>query len=373
MANLSDIRINRALRIKDAKNVVSKIRKTLFNRNDYFKSYGSFYEGEYEQSDRTTVENDNLDKLVNLYEKLRPDWIVNFNDFEKNRKDIKYSAAGIKKDTSLLEVVEGVKENDLDNASVLAMNMYIANKIAHTCGIARDRIVEGIMVQTCGEHISQEDFTVKKASKLIKKYFIAKNKNDISKMRRMKQYLRDFEIENDEIEQLDRLGISELIQMEMDIFAIKDLEMMNLITRLQERDRIQETEIDSDEIDPPMSYGIKEDDKGNRLMVVDLPFFGQFSVHMRDPMTISALSDTEYNKFVYARESVMLTEDISPIAKEDWHNSKGTIEGIKKVAMDRMKGYGKRDKLDEVTRYAHHLTLKSGGSKKELDDIYDGR
>lgn len=51
------------------------------------------------------------------------------------------------------------------------------------------------------------------------------------------------------------------------------------------------------------------------LFVIDLPYFGQLSVHMKLKSSISALSDTPYNSLkVYSTESLLLTPTISDTA-----------------------------------------------------------
>jgi hypothetical protein len=62
------------------------------------------------------------------------------------------------------------------------------------------------------------------------------------------------------------------------------------------------------------------DETGNSL-VIDLPYYGQFAVHIKNKKSISALSDITYDEIrFYEKESVILTDDISESAQKILEN-----------------------------------------------------
>jgi len=151
MTNLSarkiDREIDRSNKIKRAVVLFSEVKKIKFDRNMYRYSYNLDEDKDEVSDKRIANENRNLLLLAKLYEKLNPNWKAEFNAFEEKRTDKKYGLERLNAEETLFDVISGVMENDSDNASVVAMNMYLANKIAHSCSQARDRIVEKIMLE----------------------------------------------------------------------------------------------------------------------------------------------------------------------------------------------------------------------------------
>jgi len=381
MARYSDREIDRNNKIKRALFLFSEVEKIPFNRHMYFDSYGQNEVEDKVSDKRKAMENRNLQFLAKLYEKLNPSWKAEFNSFEEQRKDKKFGLGNLKPDDSLYELISEVMYNDSDNASVVAMNVYLSNKIAHLCSNARDRIVEGYLLGKSGNKKLTEA-QIKETSSKIKKYFIEKARMDNPKLRdkssielmikNIKEELKDVKIEDRDLEKFEKQNFYKLIQMEKELFAIKDFEIVNVITRLKERDRLYNSGIETDE---PMSYGMANDENGEPILVIDLPYFSQFSVHLKkESEAISALSDVSYDKEVYALETVMLTEGISPEIKEDLKKVGKDFSKIKSVARERIRNDRSVTGKNSATSYAHHVLLKSGGSKKELDNfVYNER
>jgi len=70
----------------------------------------------------------------------------------------------------------------------------------------------------------------------------------------------------------------------------------------------------------------------------------------------------------------MLTEGISPEIKEDLKKVGKDFSKIKSVARERIRNDRSVTGKNSATSYAHHVLLKSGGSKKELDNfVYNER
>ena len=347
--------LKREERRKKAENVVNAVKKFSNNSIKKYHWINNFSEN---QNDLEEKEQENFETLIDLYEKINKDWIKEYNEFEEQRKPInkRFGTDKIKRNTQLMDIIGNVGKDENDKASRTAMSMYLANKIAHCCGVARDRLVEYKLFERHGEDSFYLDI-VKDISKDVKLYFYAKQKKDITKMKRLEKRLNTLGgLSNDDLQSLEDMGVPELVKLELEAFNIKTNEMMALVQKLQKRDENQKNGKNSDELDKPMSYGLGKAEDKKDILIIDLPYFGQFSVHMREPATISVLTNNPYGKLVYSIESVMLTKEMSPKAKEDSKKANRTTEGIKKISGD--------------IKYKHYLVLKNGGSKEELDEIY---
>lgn len=107
--------------------------------------------------------------------------------------------------------------------------------------------------------------------------------------------------------------------------------------------------------------------KMDNILVIDLPYYGQFSVHMKNFQSISALRDTPYNGLhVYEKESIMLTDNISNAAKQYLLRKTGnnTWPDLSDIMGD-LKQMRKTN-----PRFAHYIAIKMGATKQELDEMY---
>lgn len=310
-----------------------------------------------------------LECLSQVFEIAHPRWIAEFNSLEEHRTESekKYGMEKINpKNADLYEIISSVVENDDDNTSVLAMNMYLANKIAHAFADTRVVITKKLL--------SDRNIrgNIKEISETLKMYYKAKGKNSF-KEQEQKRRLSKLNIHDDFLLEFEREGIHDLIQAELYTFGVKDHEMMTFINRMKVRSKTQDKE-------EQLSYGRALDSDGKALLVIDLPYFGQFSLHMRDLDTISALNDTEYSKFVYNVKTVMMVDTASLEVEEDLKMARKKSSGIpsskqlEKVARARVeqeKNSSEEYIEIETRKYAHHLILKNGGTKKDLDELYD--
>lgn len=359
-------------RLNKAKRVVKKLRKG--NRElklsfiDISKKVLSTDMDNPNFEDEVTL----LHELSKFYELIEPNWRTSFN--ELNGRKRKYGIEEpIKKDEDVFDLLGGVVDTDTDKASLAAVNMYLANKLAHAYGVARDRIVEDILSK------NNVSGNVKDISNYLKVYYKNRFDKNVKAENKVRDKLLRKGITDDIIEQCTSAGVYSLAVAEMHAFSIKDRSMMMAISRFKNREVSQGIGEDA-----PISFGMKEISENEKLLVVDLPYFGQFSVHMKDPGMISAMSDTIYSKAIYAFESVMLTEKTSTEVSKDIEKMRELIgkegltrvDAIRKVAQARVeaeRNYSSQDIDEEVQKYAHHLLLKSGAGKKALDSLYDER
>jgi len=362
MGKSSDERIDRLNRIRYARGISSRIEDVDFlDKDDYFSGYDSIHSGE----ERKETEDANLENLSDAYQILEPKWKAQFN-YVEGEKNQKFADPQLGKETKMIsDTYSSITMLDNDNASVNAMNMFLANKIAHAMGEARKGLVLQYFVDKNGDFRNPNDKSkFQDAAKKVKWYYEAVRNNKTNKARSLKSDLQGLGVD---LSQLEKLGIKEIVNLEYDAFAIKDLEMGIFITKMQERDMLHDTGRATEDTDPKMSYGKAKDDEGKDVLIVDLPYYGQFSVHMQKKDLITALSQTPYTRDFYGTEKVILTEGRTPVVKVDLARSDNTPKGIQKVARERMQ----EEASNKYTagNYAHHLVVKNGGGKADLDEL----
>lgn len=386
--NRSDRDMDKEIRIKRARGVLNRLRNAkrehqkspfagqsmdsilLDDSMDFFIVREKILATDFD-TPRISDEEVLFHKLTEFYELIEPGWRASFN--ELNARQQRYGIDGVlHANQSVRTLLESVEKSDDDNASLVAINMYLANKLAHAFGMARDRLVEYELEK------NNVRADVKEVSRIMKKYFKDKENGDYRSVERQKRKLCDLGVDDAILSSLEQEGLGEIISEEVRAFALKDAMMMTFINRMHERE--QSSELSDEDL---ISYGKTIDEKEKDILVVDLPFFGQFSVHMQHPDTISSMSNTPYHKFVYSLESVMLTEEHSAEVEEDIDaidilesSGMSEVEAIRTVARKRVqhdRALSAQIRDEEAKKYAHHVTLKSGRSKKTLDDLYDDR
>lgn len=312
--------------------------------------------------------------LMKLYEKAEPAWVSKFNELE-NKKPEKMR---IKLDTSTTmdELIESAEDDELCQT---AMSMYTANKLAHLCENARNVLLEEYfkkkinLLYNSGSDkeaaLLKSSISGKKGfrdvSNMIYSYFDPANQNKPGLLRNLEGYMYNSGIDANDIEAFRKLGIDKLSVKQRNGYYLKDFEMMNLIGKLQARDDVAYGMVVTPKVDE-FGRQLKDrngDPKNDYLMVVDLPYYGQFSVHMKTQQSISALSSTPYSESrVFEKESMILTDQVSEYAKKHELKKGGTI------TIDELKEIKAKD-----PRYAHYLAVKTGSTKDELDEMYFDR
>lgn len=321
------------------------------------------------------TEEERFEALMKLYEKAEPSWVAKFNELE-NKKPAKMRI-NLDSKTTMDELIESAEGDDLCQT---AMAMYTANKLAHLCENARNILLGDYfknkinLLYNSGSDrdarvlskatSSRKDF--RELSNTIYAYFDPANQSKPNLLRKLENQLYSCGIDQNDITTFRNLGIDKLSIKQRNGYYLKDIEMMNLISKLQSRD----------DVAYGMVVGVQQDENGNtimdkktgmpkqsHLMVVDLPYYGQFSVHMKTAQSISALSATPYSEArVFESESMILTDQVSEYAKRFDLDKRGTI------TMKRLKEIKEKD-----PRYAHYLALKTGSGKEELDEMHSDR
>lgn len=287
-------------------------------------------------------------KLMHLYDNIS-DWKSEYAKVEKRKpRDIRTELTV----ETAEDVIDGVAYDDLLEAT---LSMHIANKIAHEAIFAKETIIEKFVTEKVrNKELDESLLKAENLNIVIKRIAIVHDTiNDRNSLitKISKAELEKLGITSKMLQELSGKGIEDLNQLERTAFYIKSYETDNVIEMLKDRDDI--------------SYGMIHNETGNAL-VIDLPYYGQFIVHVKTKKSISALSDIPYDEIrVYEKESVILTDDISEAGKKfiDSRKQNGKtdlnqlIPELRKIRKDR-------------PRFAHYVALKMGATKQELDEIY---
>lgn len=324
-------------RYKRAQNVVKNVRKSdLLKLNAY----------------RLLPIDARFEKLMRLYDSIA-DWKKDYDKIEM-RKPVEVRTP--RNVESIDDVIDGAMYDDILE---LALSMHVANKIAHACDWAIEDIIEDFLLKKINSgELPRSVLKDENAGPIIRKIgriFDPINQSNRKTMDWLKATLREYGITDDMLKDLEGCGLEELNKMQRNAFYIKDYEMENAIEELKARDDI--------------SYG-KVSSKGpngkEHGLVIDLPYYGQFCVHMKTERSISALRNTKYDQMhMYETESVLLMDGISESAKKfikrRKEQGKSTLDKmipeLRKISKDR-------------PRYAHYIALKMGATKQELDKLY---
>lgn len=307
-------------------------------------------------------------KLMTLYDVAQPRWVAEFNALEEKKPH----NMQIRLDPQTTTMEDFIESADNDELCQTVMAMYTANKLAHVCENTRRVLLEKYLKQKLKDVSSpQEEDLLKGAlydfeniSHTLKTYFDPRNSTKPGLLRKLEYTLNINGISSKDLESFSKNGFKQLVEKEKIGYYLKDFEMLNLIDMLKERDDISYGMVTENKIS---SFGTPLIDKKtgqpqtSHLLVVDLPYYGQFSVHMKEASSISALSQTPYSKLrVFETESMILTSEVSPYAEKDLDNGSISMEKLKKIK--------NRD-----PRYAHYLALKTGATKDELEELHSDR
>lgn len=239
------------------------------------------------------------------FEALEPAWVRIHNTIEsekpeKMRSELPYN-------TTIQDIVEMVGDDEIEQ---LSLCLTISNRIAHEFS----KVIDDQIHACIAEDIDKT--TEKQFKKQIKKYFKYKNSNknsdvpeiDAELERKFKSWCHRM---GTNIDKLEEAALPELIQAEGFGFSLKNDSLLRLATILKEHDDI--------------NYGvmntINQNGKSQKAFVMDLPLYGQFSVHLLEPKL-----DSQGTKPISER-----MKEFTEIEKEDFENEqcKAIMEALK--------------------------------------------
>lgn len=323
---------------------------------------------------------DNLNALLEIYERLKPNWVEEFN--ELSEEIISENKIQDKTFDNFLRVqlpkgytIEKLKasKNEKQDPFIDIMQrgriIHIANKIAHHFEeILDERLSEYMIKNGIRSRGKTEFYQIKKRINQIYNPNTKDRIKDIAKSDLILYYgfeERDFEIGRN----LDVLNFPQLVKARNDGMYMKDTEIENVNQLIHDYDR--------DDI----SYGIKKVSEDHNLFVMDIQGFGQFSVHIKYPNLISQIR-TQYKMPIYRAKTKMLVNQMSKEAtefieevKED--DSMDEERNIPKHASEFRK---QRARLLEEIKFLdltkaekHELGVKGGLTRKELQELDDAK
>lgn len=165
-----------------------------------------------------------------------------------------------------------------------------------------------------------------------------------------------------------------LISIQNTVFALKDHAIRKMLVLLKDRDDI--------------NYGMKKDEeKGVQAFIMDLPYYGQFAVHLKEPKLSRQCTDDktqeynenemnanhepldemeevrkaifelldgrEYTQNLYEMQNIMLTSEIS-------REGNDFLKSLRSLKTDEEKIHEIEKIKDKDPRYYHYLMVKSG-------------
>lgn len=336
--------IERSLSIKSAREAKERVKK--LNLTTYRDSIIDTHEM--------------LGNLLKTYAALEPNWKNIHNRVEEKKP--KKMQSFISKDYTIEDILASAQYDDL---AELSLCITVSNRIAH----AISDIMKKQAHEYAGGCLDKEieyDFM-----RSIRKTF------DPYKLKDGINVNRDFSnlcaLVGTDVNQLKEDGFQELVEAEHIAFSMKEYSLRELITVLKDRD----------DINYGKKEGINKNGKKQTSFIMDLPFYGQFSVHLMDPkletqgsknMTEELeeyekandiepidkirqdihdlLMDDEYDGELYEKHTVILNSEQSEETNSFLKSLQGLTEKEQKEALDKIE---KKDR-----RYGHHLKVAGG-------------
>ncbi len=315
---------------------------------------------------------DRFTELMELFDKVNPEWKKIYEEIEKEKP--------IEVQTPLeYENIQDVIDGALNEPILeLCLSIHIANKIAHTYDRAIENIIKQKLIEKSQKSsdnkiqgLLKDHKGLSRLYRQIGDYLDPSNLDDTSVRKNLLEYIKRDGITEDDLEQLNNIGIPYLIRERKKAFAAKDYEIDQTLTTLKEEKDI--------------SYGvclrkvrnrdgsIKTDSKGKEIkdsvLVVDVPYYGQYLVHMKKDTSISSLAAIpKYGaKYLYEKKTFLLTDNISDQGQNfiERHTPAGKTASYEEMEPHLIN-------LEKMNpRFAHYLALKFGANKKELRKLHN--
>lgn len=310
-------------------------------------------------------------ELMNLYDKVNPNWKSVYEEIEATKPE--------EIQTPLeFENIQDVIDSALYAPILeLCLSIHIANRIAHTYDRAIENIIKHKLIEKAKKdndektkRLLKDNRKLVRVYRQIGDYLDPANISDKNLRERSLEYLKKDGITEEDIKQLDDIGISHLIKERKRAFAAKDYEIDEALTTLkQEKD---------------ISYGvclrrvrepngkIKTDSRGKEIrdsvLVVDVPYYGQYLVHMKKDTSMSALAMLPKYRAqnLYEKKTFLLTDNISDKGREfiEEHSTDGRTVSYPEIEPD-------LKRLEKINpRFAHYLALKFGANKREIRRLH---
>lgn len=290
-----------------------------------------------------------LEFIAKTIEDIYPTYKAQFNKLE-GRKPLDRQVR-LPSDFNLPDMVEsaiGIETTEK------ALEIFYSNRLAHICRDAQKRLVYDMISDANKRNEAYPSLmhNLRNKDKINRivlnahRYFVAEESGNTKGMQIIQRSLGKLGISIDEIETLRKSGYDVLSKAYINCMSIKD--------------RAIAEEIDMLKQDDTQSYGIKrtkdKDGSKNTLFVIDVPCFGQMSVHIFDSRLVSELSDHKYRYPIYQKDNVLLMDGTSEYQEYFMYvNANNLVEALR----------GLKNRQD-----AHEIAVKAGLTKDEIAELY---
>ena len=355
-----------------ARRISKKIQEMMDNGEYYRIMNITDYYSSMNEREKLAIK---FSELMSFFEKITPNWAENYNKKEEERAN-NMSAKIDESEISIDKIVSDANElpnglylnidsENLRSIRITALTMFYANKIAHQSRYLRESILSHhLNYEIKSNEILEKnikDGRFKEISNKLKNYYMSKfeykegrdrgvSEEDL-KIRLSDYSMRLKALEECGIDREDKFilrskALSTLITSEKDAFSIKDIAMKDLVNQLSKQSDIL--------------YGVKKDNEGKEILVVDLPGYGQFSVHTKAENCMRKEKIPQYPYEVYGVDigNVLLLETKSP-----------TMNYILNKYTKKAKIVNELIKLGDIGE-AHQIAVKLGYNKNTLRKIH---
>lgn len=313
---------------------------------------------------------DMLENLLKAYEDIEPNWRNVYNRVEE-KKPAKMQSF-ISANYTINDILEIAQDDEL---AELSLCITVSNRIAHTVS----DIMKNQVREYAGGNLDKDiEYSFMKS---VRRIFTSHR--DDPKKQKMNENFESlcFQIGTG-IERLKEDGFPELVEAEQAAFSMKEYSLRELITVLKDRD----------DINYGKKEGINQNGKKQTSFIMDLPFYGQYSVHLMDSKLetqgsknmsdkvdnfkeneklesvddirkeiFKLLLDKEYEGELYEKHTVILNSEQSKETNNFLKSLQGLTEEQQQIALNEVENQDKR--------YGHHLKVAGGydtrGEKNE--------
>lgn len=293
---------------------------------------------------------DNMDRLnliADTFERIFPGYRTDFRRFEDKKPKSKQIELDYDFDLhEIMESAEGIPSTEK------ALEIFYSNRIAHTCRDVQKQMLSDMFTEKNRENAGYEsliyhfnNIEMDQIAKSAHRYFIAESNMNTKAANIAQRQLAKNGITTDEIEILRKRGYDALAKGYVDCMAIKDEAIAESIKILKE--------------DKTQSFGLAKVKNGKReenVFVIDVPCFGQMSVHMYDERLITALAENECKYPICNTDNVLLIDRVSAYQESFiLQDTPELIESLRKL---------------KSRKEAHEIAVKAGFEKDELKMLY---
>jgi len=305
-------------------------------------------------------------ELMLLYDKIEPKWKEIYDEVESRKPQEIQTPLGV---DSIEDIIDGAIYDDVLEE---CLSMHIANKIAHKYEFNAYIIIENFLRNKSKEgkvpsNLIDDKKTFRMLAKSITNLYDPIYSQSTNIILNSKRRLAQNGISMEDLKELENQGIQELTVAKRQAFSAKDYEINQSTKMLSKRRDISYGVYSSHmkSTNGNTVYDYEGNPKEENSLIIDVPYYGQFLIHIKDKSSVSNFDQIPFysKKYMYEKENVLLTDQLSESAQK-------IFDKTKPATYKKLKGYLKG--LEKTNaRYAHYLAIKLGATKRELRDLHN--